>query len=94
MNYSDITPRDVYLNRRKFLYGMGLAGGLAVAGKGLADIINPTRAYATSGISGLVKSPFSSTEKVTALQVVASYNNFTTSSAPKKTSLRKIRKNL
>jgi methionine sulfoxide reductase catalytic subunit len=77
VKYSDITPRSVYLNRRKFLYGMGLAGGLAVAGRGLVDLINPsTRAYATSGISGLVKSPFSTTEKVTALQVVASYNNY------------------
>ena len=30
LKYSDVTPRDVYLDRRKFLYGMGLAGGLAV----------------------------------------------------------------
>ncbi len=33
LKYSDVTPRDVYLDRRKFLYGMGLAGGLALAGK-------------------------------------------------------------
>ena len=30
LKYSDVTPRHVYLNRRKFLYGMGLAGGLAL----------------------------------------------------------------
>ena len=42
LKYSDITPRDIYLNRRKFLYGMGLAGGLALAGKGLADLVSPS----------------------------------------------------
>jgi len=41
LKYSDITPRDIYLNRRKFLYGLGLAGGLALAGKGLADLVSP-----------------------------------------------------
>jgi len=32
LKHSDVTPREVVLNRRKFLYGMGLAGGLALAG--------------------------------------------------------------
>src|ERR1700688_525863 len=77
LKYSDITPRDVYLNRRKFLYGMGLAGGLALAGKSLADLVNPSvRAYASAKLSGLVASPFSTTEKVTPEQVVTTYNNY------------------
>jgi sulfoxide reductase catalytic subunit YedY len=77
MKYSDITPRDIYVNRRKFLYGMGLAGGLALAGKSLADLMNPSvRAYASAKLSGLTPSPFSTTEKVTPEQVVTTYNNY------------------
>ena len=77
MKYSDVTPRDIYMNRRKFLYGMGLAGGLALAGKSLADMVNPSvRAYASAKFSGLTPSPFSTTEKVTPEQIVATYNNY------------------
>ena len=77
LKYSDITPREVYINRRKFLYGMGLAGGLALAGKGIADLISPpARAYASTKLPGLGGSPFSTTEKVTPEQAVTTYNNY------------------
>jgi methionine sulfoxide reductase catalytic subunit len=75
--YSDITPRDIYVNRRKFLYGMGLAGGLALAGKGLLDVLNPSgRAYASTKLGPLASSPFSTTEKISPEQVVTTYNNY------------------
>src|SRR5467141_236839 len=77
LKYSDVTPRDVYLNRRKFLYGMGLAGGLALAGKSVANLALPSaRAYAATSLPGLVKGPFSTDEKVTPEQAVATYNNY------------------
>jgi sulfoxide reductase catalytic subunit YedY len=77
LRYSDITPRDIYLNRRKFLYGMGLAGGLALAGKSLANLAFPSaRTYAASSLPGIIKSPLSTSEKVTAEQVVTTYNNY------------------
>jgi sulfoxide reductase catalytic subunit YedY len=77
LKYSDVTPRDVYLNRRKFLYGMGLAGGLALAGKSLADVVSPPiRAFASTKLSGLAGSPFSTTEKITPEQAVTTYNNY------------------
>src|SRR5467141_3918864 len=77
LKYSDVTPRDVYLNRRKFLYGMGLAGGLALAGKSVANLAFPSaRAYAATSLPGLVKGPFSTDEKVTPEQAVATYNNY------------------
>src|SRR6185437_1170236 len=75
--YSDITPRDIYVNRRKFLYGMGLAGGMALAGRALLDVLNPSaRAYASTKLTGLASSPFSTTEKISPEQVVTTYNNF------------------
>ena len=61
LKYSDITPRGVYLNRRKFLYAMGLAGGLALAGEYVENLVSPsTRAYASTKLAGLTSSPFSS----------------------------------
>ena len=77
LKYSDITPRDIYLNRRKFLYGLGLAGGLALAGKGLADLVSPpVRAYASTKLQGVSGSPYNTTEKITSEQVVTTYNNY------------------
>jgi sulfoxide reductase catalytic subunit YedY len=77
LKYSDVTPRDIYLNRRKFLYGMGLAGGLAMAGKSLVDLVSPpVRAYASTKLQGVSGSPYNTTEKITAEQVVTTYNNY------------------
>src|SRR5216683_2589909 len=77
LKYSDVTPRGIYLNRRKFLYGMGLASGLALAGKGLAELVSPpVRAYASTKLQGMSGSPFSTTEKITPEQVVTTYNNY------------------
>ena len=73
---ADITPKSVYVNRRKFLRGLGLAGAAATFGKGLVDLISPsTRGYADTKLN-TVKSPFSTTEPVTSEQIVTHYNNY------------------
>ncbi|MCZ2074866.1 MAG: protein-methionine-sulfoxide reductase catalytic subunit MsrP [Bryobacteraceae bacterium] len=61
---SEITPRDVYFSRRKFLAG----------GVGLAVGAGALRAAAK--LEGLGKSPFSTTEKLTPYDAVTTYNNF------------------
>jgi len=78
MKYSEITPREDYLNRRKFLYGLGLAGGLALAGKTIAGLVSPAaRAYAaTTKLPGVVQGHFSTDEKVSPTQTVTTYNNY------------------
>ena len=43
LTYADITPRSVYLDRRKFLRGMGIAGLAAVGGEHLLDLAVPSR---------------------------------------------------
>jgi sulfoxide reductase catalytic subunit YedY len=74
---SDVTPRDMYLNRRKFLYGMGIAGGAALAGKRLADLISPaSRVLASNKLDVVVKGKFNTDEKVTPIQSVTTYNNY------------------
>jgi methionine sulfoxide reductase catalytic subunit len=77
LKYSDITPRDVYINRRKFLQAMGITAGAALAGKAALDMVSPSReVFAQTKLDGIVKGPFNTDEKVTPMQVVTSYNNY------------------
>jgi sulfoxide reductase catalytic subunit YedY len=73
---SEITPRDVYLDRRKFLAGVG-AGAIASVGLGMKELFSPSsKAEATDKISGVQKSAFSITDKVTPMNDVTHYNNY------------------
>src|SRR5258708_951043 len=77
LTYADITPKSVYLDRRKFLRVMGIVGATAAAGKGLFELSLPSQtAFATTKLTGLVKSPFSTTEKQNIYDDVTHYNNF------------------
>ncbi|MFI5057729.1 MAG: protein-methionine-sulfoxide reductase catalytic subunit MsrP [Candidatus Acidiferrales bacterium] len=77
MNYRDITPKSVYLDRRKFLRGMGIAGLAAASGRGLLNLVSPSiTAQATNKLTGLVKSPYDTDEKQTPYNDVTHYNNF------------------
>jgi len=77
LTYSDVTPKSVYLDRRKFLRAMGIVGATAVAGKGLFDLaLRPRTAFAATQFAGLIKSPFSTSEKQNSLNDVSHYNNF------------------
>lgn len=67
LRYSDVTPRDVYLNRRRFLASSTAAlGALAAPFSALAA---PTKLTAA-------KSPFSTTEKETSQKIITTYNNY------------------
>jgi len=77
LTYADVTPKEIYLNRRKFLKAMGIAGAAAFAGKELLDLSAPSQiAYAGVNFPNLVKSPFSTTEPQTSFEAVTHYNNF------------------
>jgi len=74
---ADITPKQVYLNRRKFLQAMGIVGATAVAGSRVLELAAPSEtAVAATKFSGLLKSPFSTTEKENSYEEVTHYNNF------------------
>lgn|SRR2546423_1997279 len=73
---SEITPKDVYLNRRNFLAGLGLST-VAAAGLGMKELLLPSaKALATDKIAGIQKSQFSTTEKITPINDVSHYNNY------------------
>jgi sulfoxide reductase catalytic subunit YedY len=75
---SEITAKDLYLNRRKFLSGIGAAGaGVAAASAIQAALAPAVRAYAAEEkINGIQKSAFSTTEKITPIETVTHYNNY------------------
>jgi len=74
---SEITPKKVYLNRRRFLAGTVISGAAAVAGVRLRQIAMPSNVVrANTKIDGIQKSSFSTTEKITPLKDVSNYNNY------------------
>ncbi|HEV2417313.1 MAG TPA: protein-methionine-sulfoxide reductase catalytic subunit MsrP [Terriglobia bacterium] len=74
---SEITPKSVYINRRKFLLGASAAAAGLLAADSVARMRAPSvKAEAAEKFTGLVKSPFSTTEAITPMQDVTHYNNF------------------
>src|SRR5271154_2030282 len=69
LRYSDVTPKDVYLNRRRFLVASAAAIGALAA---------PHSASAAPTQLNAIKAPaqFNVTDKDTPLATIAGYNNF------------------
>src|SRR5215471_9100958 len=74
---SEITPKSLYLNRRKFLAGVAMAGAAAAIGLEGKKVVAPSAsALAGSKIDGIQKSQFSTTETITPYKDVTHYNNY------------------
>jgi sulfoxide reductase catalytic subunit YedY len=74
---SEITPKSLYLDRRKFLAGAAIAGAALATSTALRGLINPaTVAEAGNKIDGITKSSFSTTETITPYKDVTNYNNY------------------
>ncbi|HEU0370153.1 MAG TPA: protein-methionine-sulfoxide reductase catalytic subunit MsrP [Candidatus Acidoferrum sp.] len=76
LTYADVTPKSVWMDRRKFLRGAGIAGIAAFAGKRLYDYATPSRSVQAGTKLTTIKSPFSTSEKINTFDVVTNYNNF------------------
>jgi sulfoxide reductase catalytic subunit YedY len=75
---SEITPKDLYLNRRKFIAGAAAAGA-AIAGGLFArnHFLSSASAASPAGkLPNFSKSQFSTTEKQTPLKDITHYNNY------------------
>jgi len=75
LGHADVTPKDLYLNRRKFLQGLGIAGAAAVAGEGLYSALSPEVAHAGTKLT-TVKTGYTVDEKISSVNDVTHYNNF------------------
>jgi sulfoxide reductase catalytic subunit YedY len=76
LTYADVTPRSVYLDRRKFLRSLGLATAAAIAGKNLLDLVSPSHSVYAGTKLTTIKGPFNTDEKITPVADVTHYNNF------------------
>ncbi|MGH7844039.1 MAG: protein-methionine-sulfoxide reductase catalytic subunit MsrP [Candidatus Binatia bacterium] len=73
---NEITPKDLYLNRREFMKGAAVAAA-ALAGAGIADLsVTVRKGHAGVKLEGVQKSPLSSNEPLNSHKDITSYNNF------------------
>lgn len=74
---SEITPKEMYLNRRKFIAGMGAAGATLVAGKLVSTMLEPlTVAHAGTKLNYVKSNLSTQGEGLTPYKSVTTYNNF------------------
>src|SRR5258708_8483854 len=77
MRSSEITPQDLYLNRRKFLSAAAMVGAVAATGFGARELFSPSQVvHAGEKIPGIQKSSLSTAEKITPYNHVTHYNNY------------------
>jgi hypothetical protein len=94
MRYSEVTPRHLYMNRRKFIAAAAAAAGAAAIARPVGRWLAPPPALADGQpLAAAVKSPFSTTEKENTFQDITHYRTSrttttTTNSAPISTSPR------
>jgi len=83
---SEITPKSLYLDRRRFLTAAAGLGALALSGEKITELFSPsTLAFAGTKLQ-FSKSPISTTgEKLTPYQDITHYNNFYELSTGKET---------
>lgn len=70
---SEITSKDNYLNRRKFMRAAAFAGGSLIAGEALPAIIPGEK---RAKLSGVVPSKYSTDEAPNSYMDVTTYNNY------------------
>ena len=76
LTYADVTPKDLYVNRRNFLRGLGVAGAATVIGEHFASILSHPGSVQANSKLATVKSNYTVDEKVTPENDVTHYNNF------------------
>ena len=69
---SEITPKSIFLNRRKFFQAVVIAGGISL----LPKIITASSAGAKAKFSNVKKTSFGEMEKLTTFEGLTNYNNF------------------
>jgi sulfoxide reductase catalytic subunit YedY len=76
ISYSEVTPKKLYWNRRKFLAGATAATAAAVVGRFSGEILAPSVRVEAGTRLNTVKGPYRTDEKISPFNDVAHYNNF------------------
>jgi sulfoxide reductase catalytic subunit YedY len=70
---SEITSKDIYLNRRQFMRNTAMAGGTILSGTAAGAVIPEER---RARLTGIEKSEFSTDETLNSYTDVTTYNNY------------------
>jgi methionine sulfoxide reductase catalytic subunit len=73
---ADVTPKNIYFNRRNFLRGLGIAGAATVIGERFSSLISHRGIVQANTKLATVKSNYTLNEKITPEDDVTHYNNF------------------
>src|SRR5215470_13418677 len=73
---SEITPKSVFLNRRKFITGAAAAAAAVAGGLYLRNSGGHEAEAAGAKLTDFVKSQFSTSEKPTSFKDITNYNNY------------------
>jgi sulfoxide reductase catalytic subunit YedY len=77
---SEITPKPVYMSRRNFIVGAAAAGAALAGGFYLHEHLDSGNASSVQAngmkLSGIVKSPLSTSETPTSFKDITNYNNY------------------
>jgi sulfoxide reductase catalytic subunit YedY len=74
---SEITPKSMYMNRRRFITGAAATGAALAAGYYLRNSGHAGESVeASAKLTGIVKSQFSTTEKPNSFKDITNYNNY------------------
>ena len=76
LTYADVTPKNLYFNRRNFLRGLSIAGAATLVGERFASILSHPGSIQANSKLVTVKSNYTVDEKVTSENDVTHYNNF------------------
>jgi sulfoxide reductase catalytic subunit YedY len=72
---ADVTPKDLYFNRRNFLRGLGIAGAATLVAERFANVLSPASTSASTKLT-TIKSAYTVPEKISSENDVTHYNNF------------------
>lgn len=77
LTYKDVTPKKIYMGRRNLLLGLLATSGAVWGYKRLPDVFaGPPTGSVPVKLDGVVKWPYSTTEKETPYNDVTTYNNY------------------
>jgi methionine sulfoxide reductase catalytic subunit len=77
LKYSDVTPKSLFMNRRKFIAAAAGVGALALGADKIAELLSPAEAVRAAGKLQYIKTnQYNTSEKQTPLQDITHYNNY------------------
>ena len=73
---SEVTPKELYLNRRRFLVGAGAVAGASLLGVKISGLVSPDQSVSANAKLNYKPGPYGTSEKQTPFKDITNYNNY------------------